>query len=143
MDSRPMRFGALSLLFLVMAICLSVLAALSFSTANATKAMADRQAAHTTESYAAQSVGQEWLSDMDALLSQAAMSSDPNAYIQDNLPEGLVFEDGTVSGRVDCGGGYTLDVTISVDENYHYQVTSWKMNATWAPDTSIGTLLGA
>ena len=108
MDSRPMRFGALSLLFLVMAICLSVLAALSFSTANATKAMADRQAAHTTESYAAQSVGQEWLSDMDALLSQAAMSSDPNAYIQDNLPEGLVFEDGTVSGRVDCGGGTPL-----------------------------------
>mgnify|MGYP003187157668 CR=1 FL=1 len=71
MESRPVRLGWLSLLLTVIILCLATLSVLSFSTARADLALAQKQARQAQSVYALECAGQQWLAELDAALAQA------------------------------------------------------------------------
>ena len=72
MESRPVRLGWLSLLLTVIILCLATLSVLSFSTARADLALAQKQARQAQSVYALECAGQQWLAELDAALAQAS-----------------------------------------------------------------------
>ena len=66
MESRPVRLGWLSLLLTVIILCLATLSVLSFSTARADLALAQKQARQAQSVYALECAGQQWLAELDA-----------------------------------------------------------------------------
>ena len=66
--SEHVRIGPISLFALVVIICLAVLAVLSFTTANASLVMSQRQATATGEMYLAECAAQEFLAGVDDVL---------------------------------------------------------------------------
>ena len=58
---RPVRSGALTLLFTVVLLCLAVLAVLSLATARADEALAKKSLDRLAQEAAAEQAGQEWL----------------------------------------------------------------------------------
>lgn len=73
MESRPVRLGWLSLLLTVIILCLATLSVLSFSTARADLALAQKQARQAQSVYALECAGQQWLAELDAALAQAGV----------------------------------------------------------------------
>ena len=71
MESRPVRLGWLSLLLTVIILCLATLSVLSFSTARADLALAQKQARQAQSVYALECAGQQWLAELVAALAQA------------------------------------------------------------------------
>lgn len=69
------RMGPMSLLTLVIALCLAVMAVLSISTAKATYAATERQASGTEEVYQLESAGQQLLANADGILAGAGSQS--------------------------------------------------------------------
>ena len=67
MESRPVRLGWLSLLLTVIILCLATLSVLSFSTARADLALAQKQARQAQSVYALECAGQQWLAELDVL----------------------------------------------------------------------------
>ena len=63
---RPVRSGALTLLFTVVLLCLAVLAVLSLATARADEALAKKSLDRLAQEAAAEQAGQEWLAALDA-----------------------------------------------------------------------------
>lgn len=63
MESRPVRLGWLSLLLTVIILCLATLSVLSFSTARADLALAQKQARQAQSVYALECAGQQWLAE--------------------------------------------------------------------------------
>ncbi len=61
MEDTPIRLGPLSLLLTVVCICLSVLAILTFATARADRALAERYADTVSTRYALEREGQSFL----------------------------------------------------------------------------------
>ena len=74
MESRPVRLGWLSLLLTVIILCLATLSVLSFSTARADLALAQKQARQAQSVYALECAGQQWLAELDAALAQIRRS---------------------------------------------------------------------
>jgi len=164
-NARPVRFGALSLLALMVAICLATLAVLAWSTACASSKLADRQQERTQASCDLDARGQRWLAEVDGVLARAAAQSDPVAYLQTALPDGSTFTPaavaeggadgegtgsaalgavGSISATLEGDDGQQLAVSVSVDGDFTYTVTSWCNTVSWSPDTSIGgSLLGS
>ena len=94
MESRPVRLGWLSLLLTVIILCLATLSVLSFSTARADLALAQKQARQAQSVYALECAGQQWLAELDAALAQIAASGRPHGDVKAEAKKGLdAFED--------------------------------------------------
>lgn len=146
MKSRPIRFGALSLLTLMVAVCLATLAVLSYVTAQSSCELADKYAARVKAASLMDVRGQEWLAQVDVVLQQASLQVDPDAAIEDALSDGTVWVPATRTITVDLSdeSGQQLHVTLLVDSDYNYTVMSWCKTVAWTQDTSIGgNLLGS
>lgn len=63
MEETPIRLGPLALLLTVISICLAVLAILTFSTARADQALAERYAQTVSTRYELERKGQSFLAD--------------------------------------------------------------------------------
>ena len=81
MESRPVRLGWLSLLLTVIILCLATLSVLSFSTARADLALAQKQARQAQSVYALECAGQQWLAELDAALAQAGDTAELDALL--------------------------------------------------------------
>ena len=101
------RIGPISLFTLIIVLCLAVLTALSVTTSLAELSTTERQAATTTETYQLESVGQQFVADVDAALAEGgdALSKvlvDYGIQVQSSSTGGseeLVIEDDTVTGE--------------------------------------------
>ena len=100
MESRPVRLGWLSLLLTVIILCLATLSVLSFSTARADLALAQKQARQAQSVYALECAGQQWLAELDAALAQAGDTAELDAL----LPHGTAREGPGVSAVLDGRG---------------------------------------
>ena len=142
---RPFRFGALSILALVVAVCLAVLAVLSYSTALSSSRLSERYASRVQSACQLDAQGQEWLAQMDAVLQKAAAQPDPEAYLAANLPdENTSYSAGTVTTHLSGADNTQLDVTLAIGSDYTYTVTSWQSTVAWTADTGLGgNLLGS
>lgn len=135
-----MKSGALSVLLLVITICLAVLSVLSFSTAHASRSLAEKQAVQVAGSYTAERSGQVWLAEIDAILEDAGQNASPDDYIAAHIPAGSTFEQAIISTQIEGDDGRRLTVSLALDEGYHYTIASWKNDVLWTPDESLGNL---
>lgn len=69
------RIGPISLFTLIIILCLAVLAVLSLTTARAELSITERQAQTTTETYALETAGQEFVAAVDAVLAEGGSSA--------------------------------------------------------------------
>lgn len=162
------RMGPISIFSLIITLCLAVMATLSISTAQATLAATQRQAASTESVYADEVAAQEFMAELDAQLStvRAAGGGRANALsaLQQNvnaLAEAGASDEVTVNVTVatDTGSsvptlaenadvkatfaasdGRTLNVALAIVDNATYEVLQWKTTTTWV-DTNTGNTL--
>lgn len=101
------RIGPISLFALIIVLCLAVLTVLSVTTSLAELSTTERQAATTTETYQLESVGQQFVADIDAALAEGGdtlskVLVDYGIQVQSSSTGGseeLVIEDDTVAGE--------------------------------------------
>lgn len=101
------RIGPISLFTLIIVLCLAVLTVLSVTTSLAELSTTERQAATTTETYQLESVGQQFVADVDAALTRGdgalnEVLADYGVQEQSSSTGGseeLVIEDDTVTGE--------------------------------------------
>ena len=125
MESRPVRLGWLSLLLTVIILCLATLSVLSFSTARADLALAQKQARQAQSVYALECAGQQWLAELDAALAQAGDTAELDAL----LPHGTAREGPGVSAVLEGADG-------------GYRVIQWQQSAEWAGEAEAPALFG-
>ena len=118
MESRPVRLGWLSLLLTVIILCLATLSVLSFSTARADLALAQKQARQAQSVYALECAGQQWLAELDAALAQAGGTAELDAL----LPHGTAREGPGVSAVLEGADGRSLSVFAELTADGGYRV---------------------
>ena len=126
MESRPVRLGWLSLLLTVIILCLATLSVLSFSTARADLALAQKQARQAQSVYALECAGQQWLAELDAALAQA----------------GDTAEGPGVSAVLEGADGRSLSVFAELTADGGYRVIQWRQSAEWAGEAEAPALFG-
>ena len=113
-----MRIGPISLFALVIILCLAVMAVLSVTTAQATYAAAERQAAFTTDTYANERAGQELVADVDAALAPVRAAhgglAEALSAVRAALPEGAELDGSTVKAEFTADSGRTLAVVLEI-----------------------------
>lgn len=131
------RIGPISLFTLIIILCLAVLAVLSLTTARAELSITERQAQTTTETYALETAGQEFVAAVDAALAEGRSSAldevlstygvtEAAADASEAAPAaGETIEDESVSGAtadeggslmvIECPAGDPVTVTGSFD----------------------------
>ena len=98
-NHAPVRTGALTLLIVVVVIGLSLLAVLTFSTARADAAMANRYGQQVAFQTNMENEGETWLSEVDEAIAQSKQNGTLVwDDLQAHLPQGTVLD--TRSGEV-------------------------------------------
>lgn len=138
MESRPVRLGWLSLLLTVIILCLATLSVLSFSTARADLALAQKQARQAQSVYALECAGQQWLAELDAALAQAGGTVELDAL----LPHGTAREGPGVSAVLEGADGRSLSVFAELTADGGYRVIQWQQSAEWAGEAEAPALFG-
>lgn len=126
---RPVRSGALTLLFTVVLLCLAVLAVLSLATARADEALAKKSLDRLAQEAAAEQAGQEWLAALDAAA--------PGTLPADTVSTG----DGGVQAELTLESGDTLRLAAE-PAGEGWRITRWQLTAPWEPDTSLDVWTG-
>ena len=123
---RPVRSGALTLLFTAVLLCLAVLAVLSLATAHADAALARRSIEHLQAEAAAEQAGQAWLAAVDAAGRAGGA-----------LPAGTEpDEGGGVQAALALADGSTLYVAAAPGAQ-GWGFTRWQLSTPWEPDVSL------
>lgn len=158
-ESRgSVRIGPISLFVLIIVLCLAVLAVLSLQTARAQQAITTQQALMIEETYANEVAGQQFVADVDALLSQGkrdGLSYDEvfgrivdfaNAQSsQEGLKAGLESEVNPAAVPSAAEGehasiiraeflresGRKLVVRLQIDPDLTYTIASWLVSTQW------------
>ena len=132
MESRPVRLGWLSLLLTVIILCLATLSVLSFSTARADLALAQKQARQAQSVYALECAGQQWLAELDG----------GTAELDALLPHGTAREGPGVSAVLEGADGRSLSVFAELTADGGYRVIQWQQSAEWAGEAEAPALFG-
>lgn len=139
-QTTPVRFGALSLLLLVVAIVLALLSVLALATANAASALTDRHVAYVSAVYALDTQGAEWLADTDATLQSAKTSGSSLASASSQLTKGASVSGDTVSVVLGDDDSLQLSIALKVNGAFSYKVESWNVTKEFPQDAAIGNL---
>ncbi len=133
MERKTSQSGSVTILFAVILVCVTVLAALCVATARADRAQSDNYAAYVGRIYACESEGQRWLAVVDAALAQ--YGPDVNAG---ELPEGTEIENGEI-GVTLAGERMTLTIRLRVlrGGGARYEILAWERQAVWQQDTAL------
>ena len=130
MNEVPVKLGPLALLLTVISICLTTLAILTFSTAQADGRLAERYAGTVTARYALMNEGQAFLKDAsDAVAEGLPLSS---------LPQAQPAGDGAVRYESE-ENGMQLIVTVR-EEDGALKTTEFLVTKEWSEDLDIGNL---
>lgn len=122
MKQLPIRLGPLALLLTVISICLTVLAILSFTTAEADLRLAEKYAETVSQRYCLETEGQELL-----------------ARLRDSEPAALGMEqntDGTWHRELETDGTY-LYIAVKQAEDNRWEITDWRIYKDWEEDTDL------
>lgn len=156
------RIGPISMFALITIICLAVLAALTFSTANASLVMTQRQATAVEELYLDETAAQEFVADVSDELariretygSQVASSTAASA-VEDSLIEfcGNVHDNSngqvtatasmvnnTLYAQFTCENGRELTISATVRNGATLRIDKWKMTAVQNEEEPAGNL---
>ena len=126
---NKIRLGPIAIFLCIVAAALSVLAALTVSTAHADLVLAERFAHVTQIRYELESRGNRFLRDVDDALASGADASSADGAV--------LSEDGgyTFTAEVE---NYTLTVSITEpDADGSYEITAWRMTRIWEADDPL------
>lgn len=114
----PIRTGALTLLIALTAVCLAVLAVLSFTTAQADLSLAEKSLERFSQDAALENEGQQWLAQLDAALAAG----------QDAAALGQIDEDGALTMTLTGEEGRTLTIAAlpTPQGPGRYALTRWQ-----------------
>ena len=130
MNQIPIKLGPLALLLTVISICLTVMAILTFSTANADQAMAKSFADSTKTRYALEQEGQKFLQEADeALLSGGSLQDLGDVQVKDGGAEKTLTKD-----------GYHLTIRLVPAGDDGYDVAEWSFEKEWKEKDTIDGL---
>ncbi len=125
MKHVPVKLGPLALLLAVVAICLTILAILSFTTGQADLRLAQRYADTVTERYALEAEGQQYVAIVN----------------EGKAPESGQDEiSGTLGSLVQETGALHLDFVLKKNARGKYDITAWKFIRDWEEDTSLDNI---
>ena len=113
------RIGPISLFTLIIVLCLAVLTVLSVTTSLAELSTTERQAATTTETYQLESVGQQFVADVDAALAEGTLEDVLQRYSD--------------SATFSMESGRTLAIVLRIQNNT-YTIEQWKVTTEWIDD---------
>lgn len=145
-NHAPVRTGALTLLIVVVVIGLSLLAVLTFSTARADAAMANRYGQQVALQTSMENKGEIWLSEVDEAIAQSKQNGTLVwDDLQAHLPQGTVLD--TRSGEVSVTltseeGNGSLYAAVAVLPDGTFTVTAWQLTTDWEEDTSLNVWQG-
>lgn len=126
-DHLPVRSGALTLLIAVVAVCLSTLAVLAFSTARADRALAIRAMERFALDAECENSAWRWLAQVDEALASGT-----------GLPGGLVPDDqGVLETVIEGEEGRRLTVRLVLAEDGSWRIDTWQLSQEWQPDESL------
>ena len=123
------NIGAASLIFIVL--CLATFGLLSLSSAKGDLSLAERQAEAVSAYYEADSKGQEWVRQVDAVLQEEMGHSDDSSSASDavkaRLGEIYHQDEGMVVTDIPMERGQSLriELTLVCGEGMRYQIHSW------------------
>ena len=137
-DNNHVAMGLTQLLLTVIILCLATLSVLSFSTARADLALAQKQARQAQSVYALECAGQQWLAELDAALAQAGDTAELDAL----LPHGTAREGPGVSAVLEGADGRSLSVFAELTADGGYRVIQWQQSAEWAGEAEAPALFG-
>ena len=121
------RIGPISLFTLIIVLCLAVLTVLSVTTSLAELSTTERQAA-TTETYQLESVGQQFVADVDAALAEGTLEDVLQRYSDSTVRDGEL-----ISATFSMESGRTLAIVLRIQNNT-YTIEQWKVTAEWIDD---------
>lgn len=123
MNRPPIRLGPLALLLLIVAVALSTLSILTFTTAKADLTLAKRFARSVEIRYELEKEGNRFL---------AEVAEDPSALQGENV----TYEDGHYCYRTTLDG-YTLTIILKEDTS---EFSFWQIRREWEHDDTIDNL---
>ena len=129
MNQIPIKLGPIALLLTVITICLTVMTILTFTTAGADKAMAQRYAQSTQVRYALEKQGQQFLQQADETLASGGALAD--------IPDVTRTADGVEKALEQ--EGYTLKIRLA-ESGGSYEVTSWRLEKEWPQQETINNI---
>lgn len=127
MKHTPIKLGPLALLLAVISICLTTLAMLNYSTAQADLRLAEKYAKTVAARYSLETQGQELLS---------RLSEDASDQTPDGWDTGV---DGIIRKTLEEDGMY-LRIGLTSDDTGGWRIVSWTYEKDWEPDTLITDL---
>lgn len=122
------RIGPISLFTLIIVLCLAVLTVLSVTTSLAELSTTERQAATTTETYQLESVGQQFVADVDAALAEGTLEDVLQRYSDSTVRDGEL-----ISATFSMESGRTLAIVLRIQNNT-YTIEQWKVTTEWIDD---------
>ena len=121
MKHVPIRLGPLALLLAVIAICLTILSVLSFTTGQADLRLAQRYADTVKERYALEAEGQQFYADVCS---------------GNDLQSGLPVVTETLEGE----NGLSLTIKMRQNAQGSYDIVSWKFLRDWEENTDLDNI---
>ena len=109
-------------------LCLAVLTVLSVTTSLAELSTTERQAATTTETYQLESVGQQFVADIDAALAEGTLEDVLQRYSDSAVRDGEL-----ISATFSMESGRTLAIVLRI-QNDTYTIEQWKVTTEWTDD---------
>jgi hypothetical protein len=123
MKHTPIKLGPLALLLAVISICLTTLALLNFSTAQADRRLAEKYAETVSVRYALETEGQELLASLDPPASFSDWESDGEGRFWTTLEQ----------------DGFRLQIGLA-PEGESWRIVAWTHEKEWELDTHIDNL---
>lgn len=135
MKQEPIRTGWLSLIVMVVVVCLAVLGVLSLVTARAMLATAQKQADYVQQTYELEMLGQQWLSQVETVCSEASSEEELLA----ELPEGTRVDGDLLRYVAQNSDERQLGIAVQLEDR-QIRVVEWRQVRQWQETENIGQL---
>ena len=135
MKQEPIRTGCLSLIVMVVVVCLAVLGVLSLVTARAMLATAQKQADYVQQTYELEMLGQQWLSQVETVCSEASSEEELLA----ELPEETRVDGDLLRYVAQNSDERQLSIAVQLEDR-QIRVVEWRQVRQWQETENIGQL---
>ena len=135
MKQEPIRTGWLSLIVMAVVVCLAVLGVLSLVTARAMLATAQKQADYVQQTYELEMLGQQWLSQVETVCSEASSEEELLA----ELPEGTRVDGDLLRYVAQNSDERQLSIAVQLEDR-QIRVVEWRQVRQWQETENIGQL---
>ena len=135
MKQEPIRTGWLSLIVLVVVVCLAVLGVLSLVTGRTMLATAQKQADYVQQTYALETLGQQWLAQVQTGWEQSATPE----QLLETLPEGTELDGDLLRYVAQTDEDRQLSIAVQLEEG-QVRVVEWQQLRQWKETENVGQL---